>query len=309
MIIDMHSHVGRYQDVWSKEFAGALLGQFGKFPKWWGDKKPWKAEDFDVDPDRYVRYMDEVGVDKAMIMGQSCEPFKARTRPEIVAEVVAKYPDRFIGFHACDPIGYADDGPAQLERAVKELGLRGAKVFPGYNNGYPNDARLFPVYQKADELKIPVTVHTGYTVTHSGPNSYAPLMQQYPLYLEEVAATFPNLKIIMAHFANPWAEDAIQLMRKYDNVYADTAYGAFPMSWKANALVWAKNFGVIHKVLFGSDYPLHSPAQSIELHRRLPEYTRKHDLDPNLTDEDIDAVLGLNAARLLGISVGTKGGE
>src|SRR4030066_344309 len=158
----MHSHVGRYREVWSADFASALLGQFAKFPKWWGDKKPWKAEDFDVDPDAYVRHMDEIGVDTAMIMGQSCEPFKARTRPEVGAEIVAKYPGRFVGFHACDPVGYPDDGPAELERAVKVLGLRGVKVFPGYINAYPNDPRLFPVYQKADELKIPVTVHTGY---------------------------------------------------------------------------------------------------------------------------------------------------
>jgi predicted TIM-barrel fold metal-dependent hydrolase len=298
MILDAHSHVGG-PEVWSKDFSAALLGQFGKFPKWWGDHSPWKLEDFAVDAGAYVRTMDETGVQQAVVMGQACEPFHARTDPEVIADVVRKYPDRFIGFHTCDPIGYAGDNPARLEYAVRELGLRGVKVFPGYNNAYPNDARLFPLYQKADELDIPVIVHTGYTVTHSGPNSYAALMQQYPLYLEEVAATFPRLRIVMAHFANPWAEDAIQLMRKYDHVYADTAYGAFPLSWKVNALVWAKNFGVIHKVLWGSDYPLHSPAQSLALHRRMPDYTRKHDIEPNLTDEDIENVLGANAVRML----------
>ncbi len=162
---------------------------------------------------------------------------------------------------------------------------------------------MFPIYQKASDLDIPVVVHTGYTVTHAGPNSYAALMQQYPLYLEEVAATFPDLPIVMAHFANPWAEDAIQLMRKYDNVYADTAYGAFPFSWKVNALVWSKNFGVLDKVLFGSDYPLHSPGESIELHRRMPGYTRERGIEPQLTDEDIQAVLGANAARMLGLKI------
>jgi predicted TIM-barrel fold metal-dependent hydrolase len=299
LIIDAHTHVGRYGEVWSEKFVDALLQQFGKFPKWWGDRKPWRAEEFDVDVDEYVRYMDEVGVEKAIIWGQACEPFDARTSPEIVAQAVEKYPNRFIGFHTCDPIGYPDDDASELERAVTELGLRGVKIFPGYNNGYPNDPRLFPVYQKASDLDIPVVVHTGYTVTHSGPNSYAPLMQQYPLYLEEVAATFPKLRIVMAHFANPWAEDAIQLMRKYDNVYADTAYGAFPFSWKVNALVWAKNFGVLDRVLFGSDYPLHSPGDSIELHRRMPEYTRKRQIEPALTDEDIERVLGANAAKML----------
>jgi predicted TIM-barrel fold metal-dependent hydrolase len=303
MILDAHTHVGHFGEVWSKEFADAMLGQFGKFPKWWGDRQPWKAEEFNVEVNEYVQHMDEIGVDRAIVWGLACEPFACRTPPEIIAEAVAQYPDRFIGFHTSDPIGYPDDGPDELERAVTQLGLKGVKIYPGYNNGTPNDPRLFPLYQKANDLDIPVVVHTGYTVTHSGPNSYAPLMQQYPLYLEEVAATFPKLRLVMAHFANPWAEDAIQLMRKYDNVYADTAYGAFPFSWKVNALAWAKNFGVLHKVLFGSDYPLHSPGQSIALHQRMPEYTRKHDIEPNLTEADIENVLGRNAARMLRLEV------
>jgi predicted TIM-barrel fold metal-dependent hydrolase len=301
MILDAHSHVGRYNEVWTTEFAEAMLGQFGKFPKWWGDKKPWKAAEFDVDVDEYVLYMDELGIGKAIVWGLACKPFECKTPPEIIAEAVKRYPDRFIGFHTCDPIGYQDDGAEELERAVKVLGLKGVKIYPGYNNSAPNDPRFFPVYQKANELDIPVVIHTGYTVTHSSPNSYAPLAQQHPLLIEEVAATFPKLRIVMAHFANPWAEDAIQLMRKYDNVYADTAYGAFPFSWKVNALVWAKNFGVIHKVLFGSDYPLHSPGQSIELHRAMPKYTREHKIDPMLSDEDITNVLGINAIRMLRI--------
>jgi hypothetical protein len=123
-------------------------------------------------------------------------------------------------------------------------------------------------------------------------------MKQYPLLLEEVAATFPRLRIIMTHFANPWSRDAIQLMRKYDNVYADTAYGAFPMSWKVDTLVWAKNFGVLHKVLYGSDYPLHSPEESLGLHRAMPAYTRERKIEPEITDDDVAAVLGGNAVRL-----------
>jgi uncharacterized protein len=299
MIIDMHAHVGRYKEVWSPKFAEAMLQQFGKFPKWWGDRKPWRQEDFDVDPDEFVRNMDRNGIDKSVVWGLACKPFECRTSPEIVAQAVKLYPNRFIGFHTCDPAGYPDDNADELARAVKELGLQGVKIYAGYNNLAPNDPQLFPVYQKAAELDIVVVVHTGYTCTHLGPENYAPLMQQYPLLLEEVAATFPRLRLVMAHFANPWAEDAIQLMRKYDNVYVDTAYGAFPLSWKVNALVWAKNFGILHKVLWGSDYPLHSPEQSLELHRRMPAYTSERRIEPMLTAEEIENVLGNNAARML----------
>ncbi|NIV36269.1 MAG: hypothetical protein GWN58_44520, partial [Anaerolineae bacterium] len=62
MILDAHSHVGHYGEVWSEKFVDALLQQFGKFPKWFGDGEPWRAEEFDVDIDDYVAYMDEVGV-------------------------------------------------------------------------------------------------------------------------------------------------------------------------------------------------------------------------------------------------------
>ena len=302
MILDAHVHVGRYGEVWSPKFAAAMLGQFGKFPKWWGDRQPWQAHEFDVDVEHLVGTMDRLGISRAVIWGLACKPFECRTDPAVITAAIDAHPTRFLGFHVADPVGYPDDGPELLEHVVRDLGFRGVKVFPGYNNAYPNDARLFPLYAMAERLEVVVAVHTGYTVTHTGADAYAPLLAQYPLHLEQVAASFPRLRLIMTHFANPWAREAVQLMRKYDNVYADTAYGAFPLSWKVDALVWAKNFGVLHKVLFGSDYPLHSPEESLELHRAMPAYTADRLIEPRLTEEDMAGVLGGNAARLFELS-------
>ncbi len=307
MVIDAHSHLGRYREVWSKKIGDALLQQFGKSKTWWGEGERWASGDFESDTlqpslDRYVAFMDEHGISRSVLIGLAAAPFEARTPPEFVAEAVRRHPDRFIGFHTLDPAGYPDHGPEELERGVRELGLKGVKIYCGYNNMGPNDRRLFPIYQKALDLGIPVFVHTGFTCTHAGPEAYSPFELQKPLLLDEVAATFPELRILMTHFGNPWAEEAIQLMRKYDNVYADTAYGAFPISWKANALVWAKNFGLLHKVLFGSDYPLHSPGLSIPLHRRLPEYTKQVGLEPELTEEDMEMVFSENAVRFFGFA-------
>lgn len=306
MIIDAHSHLGRYQQVWSERMANALLQQFGKFPRWWDRSAPWSLSDFHADEpeagiDAYVRRLSDLGIDKAVVMGIACAPFAAHTPVEFIAAAVARYPDRLIGLHAMDPAGYPGHGPGELERAVRDFGMRGCKIYCGYNNAAPDDRRLFPLYDTASSLGAVVAIHTGYTCTHAGPSAYAPLSLQHPLRVEDVAANFPNLKIVMTHFANPWNREAIQVMRKYDNIYADTAYGAFPASWKAETLMWAKNFGLLNKVIFGSDDPLHSPEESLRFHRSLPRFMRDKGYEPAVTEEDMAGVLGQNAIDLYGL--------
>jgi len=68
-------------------------------------------------------------------------------------------------------------------------------------------------------------------------------------------------------------------------------------------MVWAKKLGLMHKLLWGTDYPEYDFEPEIKMYRSVPEYTRRHELEPFITDEDIDGFLGLNAARLLGIEV------
>ncbi len=292
MIIDSHSHVGDYGGVWSKKMVDSLMPQFSQRKTWMDPSRTWRPEDFHVDPARYVEHMDEVGVDMAVIYGLAITHLECATTAEYVADIVSRFPKRFIGFHVVDPLGGLK-AVAEIDHAVKDLGLKGLKIFPAYNEVAPNDPRLFPIYERCHELDLPITVHMGYTTTRR-----APLDFQRPPLLDEIGMRFPDLKLIVAHLGSHWSFETLMLMEKYSTFYADTAFLWFPIDHIAKTLCWAKQFGSIRRILFGSDFPLHDPGAGIKLFRRIPEYSKKQGFEPLITDEDIDLVLGENAARL-----------
>ena len=295
MIIDSHSHVGDYGGVWSRMMVDSLMPQFSNRQTWMDPGRTWRPEDFHVDPDRYVEHMDKVGVDKAVVYGLAITHLECFTTAEFVADVVARHPTRFIGFHVVDPIGGLK-AVAEIDHAVKDLGLRGVKIFPAYNEVAPNDPRLLPIYERCAELDIPITVHMGYTTTRR-----APLDFQRPPLLDEIGMRFPDLRLIVAHLGSHWSYETLMLMEKYPSFHADTAFIWFPIDHIARTLSWAKHFGSIRRILYGSDYPLHDPGAGIKLLQRVPEYTETRGIEPVVTDEDIALVLGGNAAAFFGV--------
>lgn len=93
----------------------------------------------------------------------------------------------------------------------------GVKLYPGYENFFPYDERIFPLYDLCTRLSKPVIFHTG--VLQAG---YTGLLKQlHPLNTDEVATRFPKLKIVMAHSGNPWLFDCASVVAKNKNVYAD----------------------------------------------------------------------------------------
>ena len=89
------------------------------------------------------------------------------------------------------------------------------------------------------------------------------------------------------------------LMEKYPSICADASMIYFPIDHVARTLSWAKHFGSITRILYGSDYPLLDPEAGIQLFRRVPEYTEKAGIEPAVTDEDIDWVLGSECSAIL----------
>lgn len=302
MIIDAHCHPGEYKEYFSDELLKAFIeGGIGKMPVWWDPKRTWTEKDFYNAPP-LIQVMDELGIDKTILFGQSSTTFNVRTSLDLLAKIVGKHPDRFVGVHSVDPIG-GDKAVEEVERAIVDYGFKGIKLYPVYCDLKPDDARIFPVYAKAEELGVPVIVHMGFTSSVFSAKEYAPLAYQYPLLLDKIPAAFPDLKLVVAHFGNPWGDEVLLLMRKYPNVYADLAYEYFPMDLKAKNLVWAKFFGFLDRLMWGTDYPIDSPAESLEDMRRLPEVSERMGLEPVLTENDIKPVLGANAARLFGLEV------
>jgi predicted TIM-barrel fold metal-dependent hydrolase len=156
-----------------------------------------------------VRQMDESGVERGIL---TCD----LNDPGPVAEIARAFPGRFIGSVVVDPTtGMA--ALRALERVVAQHGVRLARLIPFLTNRPPNDKTCYPVYAKCIELDIPVSVNTGI------PGPPMPAEPQRPLYLDEVCLFYPELKLIMAHGADPWWGEAIRLLLKYPNLYMMTS--------------------------------------------------------------------------------------
>jgi len=261
---------------------------------WWNPRETWQPHHLGTDVSRALEDLDRAGISIACLLGQYWGPWDTVTPPEYVADVVRRHPTRFIGFHGGDPIG-TEVALRALEHSVKELGFRGLKLSPAYNGLSLDDPRTLPMYAKAEELDVPVLVHTGWTFV---PGSRVAV--QNPLLLDEVAETFPQLRLIMGHTGFQWAHETLLLMRKHPNLYGDLAFWdpLLPKHFIADVLVWAKKLGVLGRILWGSDYPSSDPAAGVAFYRTLPAYTQAQGLDPALTEDDISDVLGRNAMRL-----------
>ncbi len=176
-----------------------------------------------------------------------------------VASIAQQYSDQFIGFASVDP-WKGVMAIQELERSVKELGLRGLKLHPTTQAFFPSDTRFYPLWAKAAELGIPVLFHTGQTGVGAGTlggGGYKLKYAQPIPYLDDVAADFPDLTLIMAHPAVPWQEEQLSVAVHKANVYIDLS-GWSPKYFRPVLLQYATTL-LQDKVLFGSDYPALQP--------------------------------------------------
>jgi len=245
----------------------------------------------------FIKEMDEAGVDEAVLLPLDCSSSFQRTvvSNQQVARLCEKS-DRFIGFASIDP--RQPDALSQLEHDIRNYGLVGLKLNPALQGFYPNDKEIaYPVYHLCAELSIPIMVHCGLSWAPAGKSRFA-----NPLFLEDVAQDFPQLRIIIGHFGWPWVNEALILGLKYPNVYLDTAilYCGTPAQSFQKVLVEQVGLLVIerglhNKVLFGSDYPRVDMRRSVRAIKNLG------------LSEDIGAkIFGLNACNLLGIGKEAK---
>lgn len=200
--------------------------------------------------------MDVAGIERAVLLPIDC----ARARKDAVSsnEQVAelcRISSRFIGFASVDPL--KDGAPQELERAARDLKLRGLKLDPPLQDFHPDDRKAFAVYEAAEALHLPMVIHTGMSWAPG-----TPLALGQPLLLEKAIRQFPGLKFVLAHFAWPWVLEATALALKYPNVYLDTSclYFDGPKEFIQFALARQVPTTVIERslrnqVVFGSNYP------------------------------------------------------
>ncbi|MBI4254853.1 MAG: amidohydrolase, partial [Candidatus Rokubacteria bacterium] len=210
-------------------------------------------------------------------------PITSAIASKETVERLCKGPPRLIPFASINP--YLVENPArELERLVRERGFRGLKLYPTYSYFYPNDPMLYPVYAKAQELRIPVKWHTGTSTFPASRLKYGD-----PIHIDDVAVDFPDLVAIITHSGRPlWYDTAYTLARMRKNVYMEIA-GLPP---KRLLDYFPDLERVSDKVLFGSDWPsVPTMKSNVEAIRALP-----------LSDTAKERILGGNAARLLGLA-------
>jgi predicted TIM-barrel fold metal-dependent hydrolase len=177
---------------------------------------------------------------------------------EEIADAAAAHADVLIPFGSVDP----HTGKAALIRArrlVTEHGVRGFKFHPSLQAFEPNDVRYYPLYEALQDLQVPALFHTGQTGIGAGLPGGRGIKLRYsaPMLLDDVAADFPDLTVVLAHPSVPWQDEAISIATHKANVYIDLS-GWSPKYFPPQ-LVRAANGLLKRKVLFGSDFPVITP--------------------------------------------------
>ncbi len=199
--------------------------------------------------------MDEAGVQRVLLSAWH-RPGQSLISNDTVAAIVQQFPDRFVGVAAVD-LEKPVQAVHELRRAVCDLGFKALRVVPWLWNRPPNDKFYFPLYVACIELDVPFCTQVG----HTGPLMPSETGRPVP-YLDEVALTFPELRIVAGHIGHPWTDEMIGVAWKHANVYIDTS-AYLPRYYPPQLLHYLKTYGQ-DKVLFGTNFPQLSWAKCVE---------------------------------------------
>ena len=277
--IDIHAHIPRMPG----------LSEYGIEP---GLRQMFRMADESISIEKMVETYRAIDT-KAVIFSVDAET-ETGDLPDpndYVAQTVDSYPDVFIGFCSVDP-RKGKAAVEELERSVLSLGLRGLKLHPIHQAFFPDDPAFIPLFAKAEELGIPVLMHSGYAA--AGANAPGgggfELAYSRPIpHVDSLAARHPDLTIIMAHPAWPWIQEQVAVALHKSNVFIDLS--GWAPRYIPKELISEAGGRLRKKVLFGSDYPYISPVTWLEQFQEL-----------DIRDESRPLILHDNAARILNLA-------
>lgn len=230
-----------------------------------------------------VEFLKSQGVTYAVINASDDTTTRNRVVPnEKIAKIRDAHPDVFkFAWAGADP-HQKMAAVRKFEYAVKELGLQGLYLSPWYNKMLPNDRRYYPLYAKAAELDVPVSLHC---ISSMDPTST--MQYGHPEYLDDVAVDFPELKLVARHPGFPWDKELAAVAYRQPNVYIELS-AINPRL--LTDLVPRINDIIQDKVMFGSSYPFLTPKHAIGWVEKI-----------GLSEEIRHKVLYQNAAKFIGL--------
>jgi predicted TIM-barrel fold metal-dependent hydrolase len=208
-----------------------------------------------MSPVETVAAMDAAGIEKLLLTSWTA-PGRQVASNERIAEFIRDYPTRFVGVAGVD-LHRPVEAVRQLDRAVREFGFKALRVIPWLWKLPPNDRLYYPLYVKCIELDIPFCTQVG----HTGPLMPSETGRPIP-YIDEVALTFPELRIVGGHIGYPWTDEMIALAWKHEHVYIDTS-AYLPRYYPPQLLHFMNTYGQ-DKVLFGTNFPMLDLKQCAE---------------------------------------------
>jgi predicted TIM-barrel fold metal-dependent hydrolase len=262
-------------DAWSQHptLRHAADPMFEPLRRW--TKTPTPTQELPVSAT--IAAMDRAGVDRALISAWVA-PRRVMISNDEVAGFVAQAPSRLVGVGSVD-ISRPMDAVREVRRCISELGFKAIRVLPWLWEAPPTDRRFYPVYTACADLGVPFCTQVG----HTGP--LMPSEVGRPIYLDQVALDFPELRIVAGHIGYPWTEEAIAVATKHENVFIDTS--AYTVRRYPASLVAFMQGRGRDKILFGTNYPMIMPDKALEGLEAL-----------GLDEEARSLFLGLNAARV-----------
>jgi predicted TIM-barrel fold metal-dependent hydrolase len=269
-IIDFHIHIGlkEHWHKWVHDYQKSSQSEL------------YKRYDELIVPEKFAKYLKDNNIAKAVILPDICPITTGVVPNEFVLEF-CEGQDIYIPFCTVNPSLVTH--PELEAKKYIQMGAKGVKLYPSYNHFYPNDSRMYPLYSLAQQERLPVLVHTGSSVFKGSKIKYAD-----PLHLDEVAADFPDLVLLMAHGGRGiWYDRAFFLSRLHPHLYLEIS-GLPPK----NLLKYFPDMeNNIDKFVYGSDWPaIQTISSNIEAIKKL-----------RLTEESKKKILYDNAAKILGL--------
>ncbi len=278
MIFDAHTHLARAQDVYGDFVEDGRRA--------WGESHVAYCS-----PEMHREAMGQC--DGAIVLALDAPFVGYVSGNELVADYVRTDPERLFGFASVDP--NREDALQRLRHAVLELGLKGLKLGPIYQNFSPHDTAAQPLYAFCEAQGIPILWHQGTSFVRRGPLDVC-----NPVLLDQIASSYPKLQMVIAHMGHPWYAETACVVRKHPNVYADiSALACRPWQFY-NIMMCAIEYGITDKLFFGTDLPSFDVSNTLKQVRAICSITQGTRL-PRVPEETIEAIIGRDTPAVLGL--------